>query len=232
MSEAPAPANKGAAAKPRSPVERAIVWGIILVLVALVGVEASSRFSFERVDKTLNEKLQALQESDQGLTKKDVDVVMEGKVPVTEELKGKDVAIAAHHVDKYAWFSLNPFVKRELYVYYGHKLSEKDEPEVLLVDSKPAKTLSEAYPSPTPEQLEEMKKNAPQSPTGMGAGGAGMMPPAGGPPGGRSGGEKAASGGGEDKPAAEGKDEPAAKDAPEKKDDAPAKEASPEKEKE
>lgn len=229
MSEAPAPANKGAAAKPRSPVERAIVWGIILVLVALVGVEASSRFSFERIDKALNDKLQATQESDAGMTKKDVDALMEGKVPVTEELKGKDVAIAAHHVDKYTWFSLNPFVKRELFVYYGHKLKEGDESDVLLVDTKPAKTLSEAFPPPTPEQLEEMKKNA-GPPPGMAPGAMqGMPPPGGGRPGG---GKKAESGDGEAKPTAEGTDQPADKDAPEKKDDAPAKEASPEKEKE
>ncbi len=86
MSDSTSPAQNSPAKrpegspKPRNPVERLIVWGLILGLVALVGWEATKRFGYTN---TLN-RIQAAMEAEEGggdwkpVTLEDVDQLVSG----------------------------------------------------------------------------------------------------------------------------------------------------------
>ena len=190
------------AAKPRSPVERIIVWGVIGVLLVLVAVEFTFRSSHLGAYEACQKKIKATEEGDNSFKHKDVVAILGSKTPTkVEELQGKNIANGAKRVEIYTWPTLNPTSPRELYVYYGHG----DDPDVIGVGIVSELTVDEAFPPLTKEQIEAASKNnTPLSTPGMGGpGGPGMMggpggPGAGGPGGARggppTGGEKAADG--------------------------------------
>jgi len=161
------------AAKPRSPVERIIVWGVIGILLLLVGIEFNWRSSHVGAYEKCLEKIKETEVGDNTFKHKDVAAILGSKAPSkVEELQGKNISNGAKSVEIYTWPTLNPASKRELYVYYGHG----EDPDVIGVGTESEQTVEEKFPPLTPEQLEAAKKNAP-------AGGAIL----GGPPPGMSG---------------------------------------------
>jgi hypothetical protein len=206
------------AAKPRSPVERAIVWGGIAILLGLVAVEFNWRNSHVGAYDACIAKIKATEEGNNTFKRKDVEAILGSKTPTrTEELKGKNISNGAKSVEIFTWPTLNPMSKRELYIYYGH--DEKD-PDVIGVGMVEEETTDKKFPPPTAEEIEAAKKNAPAG--GMMPGG--MM---GGP--GRPGGPGAGAAPteeGADKPEGE-QPAPEEKGAEEKEADAPAGEEKP-----
>lgn len=65
MSESQSPTPAAPARKPRSSVERALVWGGILVLLAVVGVQAQARFGYDQSLKRTQGALEAKARSGQ-----------------------------------------------------------------------------------------------------------------------------------------------------------------------
>lgn len=122
MSETNAPPPPApTAAKPRSPVERAIVWGIILILLALVGVELVARSSFQAADNALTARITAAESSNTDIKRSEVNAILGREPTRTEDVASKNLRTGAKKMDVFTWFSIDPRTgfKRELYVYYG-----------------------------------------------------------------------------------------------------------------
>jgi hypothetical protein len=136
QADKPAPAAAPSPRKPRSPVERAIVWGGILILLALVGVEYTG---YRAQQSALTEIRGRMESGDsQGKTVRAADVkVITGREPVhVEDVTAKNLATNAKRVEVYRWFTLSPVMKRELWVYYGiGGIGEGEEPDVINVST-------------------------------------------------------------------------------------------------
>ena len=127
-----APAAK--AKKPRSPVERAVVWGGILVMAALVGYQY---YEFRAFRQSADSLWAALKESDTDADKQDavrlyektVKTMLTGNPKLTES-KTFDNDPKLSKTDKYAW--AGPFKAYTLELQFGKAgTTERDAPEVL-----------------------------------------------------------------------------------------------------
>lgn len=180
----------------RSPVERALVWGVILLGLVVVGVEAYASFAAENAKKALQAKLDAVEAgaADSAVTQDDVDKVVAGRKPISsEKLDHSATAMMADRVDIYDFKGL--VRSRQLYVYYGIE-GKGQKAEVMDVLTSPAETLDAAMaklpklePSAQSTDGATPPAGGPMGPGPMGAGappmgGAGPMG-AGGPMGGR-----------------------------------------------
>lgn len=105
--------------KKRNPVERVIVWGVILILLALVGIEYSARRAHSTAVDTLMENLRISEQTGKDTTADDVKAAVGGKSPRVEDVSDKGLLNGARRVEIFSWFSLNPLNAREVYVYYG-----------------------------------------------------------------------------------------------------------------
>src|SRR5579872_4283099 len=166
MSESsPQPNIKGP--KPRHPLERALVWGGILVLLALVIVEYVSRRSYAQVFDALTKKVEDVDkaEGNVAIYGADVQAAVGDKKPARVEdlvASNKMLASGAVRLEVYSWFTLNPFHSRDIFVYYG--ITHPDNangPEVLAVQN----TEEEASPLPVAEmelmlKAQEVQKKA------------------------------------------------------------------------
>jgi hypothetical protein len=135
----PSPQPAAPAAKPRNPVEKLVVRGFILVMLALVAIEGIPKWQHYSAMKTLLTMTKAVDESPDGnaVTKADVEKVLGSKQPIRsgppEPMKNFN---GASRVDVYSWFTFSPVHKREIYVYYGSTSGdEKNGPEVLAVQA-------------------------------------------------------------------------------------------------
>jgi hypothetical protein len=127
----PAPAPVAIAKKPRNPVERAIVWGGIVVLLSLVGTELIGYWAQRTALATITKKLQAGDDVGAALKAADVKAIV-GRNPVhVENVTEKNLSINAKRMEIYHWFTLSPIQKRELYVYYG--MGDENDAEVINV---------------------------------------------------------------------------------------------------
>jgi len=134
----PGPQPSRPAAKRRNPVELFLVRGFIVFLLVLVGTEAISWWSHKQALETLRARIHE-GETTAGsklVTETEVKVVVKGRQPVkTQDLTGKGISNGASRLDVYAWFTVSPFKKREMYVYYGRQgPDDKFGPEVLEVE--------------------------------------------------------------------------------------------------
>ena len=157
------------AAKPRNPVERFLVRGFITVLLVLVGIEAIPWYSHHRAMTSLQTKIAAVNDNPDTppVYEADVKTAVGGRTPtLVEPLKGTNISNGANRRDIYNWFTLNPYNKRQIYVYYGHKgLGEKDDAEVLEVQPNEQLALDLPKTPFSAEQLEAMKNmDAPAGP--------------------------------------------------------------------
>ena len=74
-----------------------IVWGVIVALLALVGIEYTSKAGFEKAMNDLQDKMQAVDKDGKGevaVTDEDVKAILGNKAPAaSEDLKDKRAAI-------------------------------------------------------------------------------------------------------------------------------------------
>jgi hypothetical protein len=186
----PGPPPQAKAPPARNPVEQMIVRGFIVLLLVLVAVEAYPWYSHREALKTLQDKIAKVDQDAKATPVREADVkaAVGGKQPTeTRELKGS-VANGAHKLVVYDWFTLNPFSKRQLYVYYGHVgAHETDGAEVLEVE--PDDQIA-GPPKLSPEEQKAAMEAAAQSvsPPGMPGGAGGSGGPGGRPGGGGRGG--------------------------------------------
>jgi hypothetical protein len=172
MSESsPAPQQCSPTAKRRNPVERLLVRGFIGVMLVLVAVESNSWWRHKSALDTLRAKIRAFETAADSPAVKEADVkaVVGGMLPVkTEDLKGKGISNGASRLDVYSWFTISPFKKRELYVYYGHQgPADKEGAEVLEVEPDDQVAEPIQVKELTEEEKEQNRKAM------MGAGGVG-----------------------------------------------------------
>lgn len=137
------------AAKPRNPIERLVVWGGILILLVLVGIEYASSRSQSAVADTLMAKLRTYEIEGGDLKAADVKAAVNGKTPRVLDVTDKNLLSGAKRAEVYSWFTLSPLKRREIYVYYGIG----EDPDVLSVTLEEDKEIVVFHP-PTPEQLE------------------------------------------------------------------------------
>lgn len=143
--------------KPRSPVERAIVWGGILLLLVLCAVEYTSKQAHSNAVESLLKRIKDAEESGADVKSSDVKIAVGNKVPRVEDVAGQFLANGGKRLEIYSWFSVSPLKKREMYVYYG----AGDDPDVLSVSTEVDNDDgSEKYAPLTEEQKEELKKRA------------------------------------------------------------------------
>ncbi|MDB5338801.1 MAG: hypothetical protein JWN70_4420 [Planctomycetaceae bacterium] len=217
----PAPAKP-----PRSPVERAIVWGVIGIGLLVIAVEANAHLSHTAALGKLRSKLDETADVNTGLTKKQVDQIVGNKIPESQKLGFLDTSIAASRVDIYTYPAL--LRSRKLYIYYGidGKLVEQ-EAEVMDVLTVVAPTAAEAQAS-----LPPMDPNAKfDGPEGGVAGRGGPGGPGsgtgGGTGGGRRKGKRNAEGGASGRPKTEDADTKPSDDKPKTDDAKPADDTKP-----
>jgi hypothetical protein len=145
-------------AKTRSPVERAVVWGGILLLVVLVGIEFNWKRAHEGALEALVAKVKTADEADQTLSAADVKALVGDKAPRVEEVVDQRLASNARRVEIYTWPTLNFLGERALYVYYD--AGEGDDAKVLGVMSSPDDQTVDKFNAPLTkaEEAELMKK--------------------------------------------------------------------------
>jgi hypothetical protein len=128
--------------RPRSPIERGIVWGVIAVLLVAVAVELWDRRGFQADYHALTEALQAAESThDKSVTESDVKSLVRHHAEHTSEKGLSPNALSATRLDTYTYRGL---VRRHvLYVYYGHHKAD-EEPDVISVGTEKAESLEEA----------------------------------------------------------------------------------------
>jgi hypothetical protein len=218
----PAQQSGSPAAKPRNPVEKLLVRGLIAFLLVLVVIEAYFKMDHGKALAALQDKVSAVDKdpNSKPVTEADVKAILGDRKPSrTEEFGSQNPSRnGAKRLDVYSWFTLRPGSKREICVFYGTKSNKDDVAEVIAVQTDDVVELPKMVESNTPDITPP-----------AGAGGAAMGGPGGmrvgtssqghGGPGGRRGGPAAAADAGADsKPAAD--DEK--KDDEKKDDDKPA----------
>lgn len=140
------------AAKPRNPIERLVVWGGILILLVLVGIEyASSRSQAAAVAK-LTAKMRASETGDADVKAADVKAAVNGKTPRVLDVSDKNLKSGSKRAEVYDWFTLSPLKRREMYVYYG----VGEDPDVLSVTMEEDKDIV-VIRELTPEELKGLE---------------------------------------------------------------------------
>jgi hypothetical protein len=114
------------AAKPRSPVERALVWGFILIALGLVAIQANAYMSFRNTNVPLQKAVQQSDDSEHSTTESMVKELIKGS-PAYETGPPEDAGElpSAVRMDTYTWKGL--LRSYSIRVYYG----VGDNPEVV-----------------------------------------------------------------------------------------------------
>jgi hypothetical protein len=137
--------------KPRSPVERAIVWGLIIVLGIVVLFEGRASFAFRNAFNKLQSRLDEAESQDDPMTESDVKAIVTGYSgePVVNERLEPNL-LNAKREDLYIFKGL--IKNYPLYVYYGVQIPGKER-EVLSALQEKAAPLPERFdfelPPPT-----------------------------------------------------------------------------------
>jgi hypothetical protein len=169
MSESQPPQQSSRpAAKPRNPVEKFLVRGLILALLVLVAIEWYFRSDHQKTYDALQAKVAAVDKEDgKPVTETEVKAVFGDRKPTRTEDFGpaNPSRMGAKRVDIYSWFTLRPDTKREIYVFYGTKGRGEDVAEVIAVQ--------------TDDKIEEIARQDVPAVQAPGAGGGMMGPPGG-----------------------------------------------------
>ena len=146
--------------KPRSRVERTIVWGLIAALLVVVGLEAQAWWGFRQAYGELGAKLRQADESEFVVTQADVRAAVDGLKPVGHKaIYG--IMRTADREDIYTWNGL--FRSRTMYVYSG----SGEDPVVLFITT-------EREPEPPPFDWSLLGMASPNR--GQRPGGASVVP--------------------------------------------------------
>lgn len=117
--------------KPRSPLERALVWSGIGILLVVLAIEASTRFAFQSAYTTILDELRKAEEQDDyRVTRSMVTRLFGGKEPASSETIR--VAVGQERLDSYVWRGL--LKNRSLYLHYSIQ-GTTEEPEVMAVST-------------------------------------------------------------------------------------------------
>jgi hypothetical protein len=156
MSASPEPTSNSPRHKPgksRNPIERLLVWGGILILSVLVGIEYSSSRAQTAAVGALTAKMRTNEQAGTDLKLADVKAAVGGKTPRVENVSEKQLRNGAKRLEVYRWFSINPLKPREMYVYYG--LGE--DPDVLSVSTDEETETVPPLTELDAEQLKDLK---------------------------------------------------------------------------
>jgi hypothetical protein len=171
----PTTSSTPAPVKPaRSPIERAIVWGVIAIGLLVVIFEAQAHFAHGAALQKLQSQITENETKDAFMIKKDVDKVVGSKTPESQKLQPLETPFSASRVDIYIYPGL--LRQRKMFVYYGIAGRIKDqEAEVLAVLADPSETAAEAQ-SKQANQKPDPDAKTTQVPSGPGMGGPGASP--------------------------------------------------------
>lgn len=124
------PESPPSVARSRSPIERAVVWTLIGVLLVVLGIELAAFGRYRFALWELSHALEAAADDPEGLTAAKVGEVLGGKKFV-EASQLSYMEMLATRVEVYEWSGL--LRDRRLYVYYGGGRN----PEVVSILSHP-----------------------------------------------------------------------------------------------
>ncbi len=143
MSDSATPSpNAPEAQKTRSPVERALVWGLILVLVLVVLFEFKAKRNFDNSLNALNEAFQDADQNNKFLTASQVDEIVSGHSSVNTDKLGANRFLA----DRQDTYTFKGLIKTHtIYIAYANAGREDNaEPYVLQVDVTPVSVAADA----------------------------------------------------------------------------------------
>jgi len=103
--------------KPRSPVERAVVWGGIAILLGLLAIQANAFMSFSQTKKPLLAAVRESDDTDKVVTEEMVKGMIQGN-PAHETGAPEGISdVSAKRMDTYTWKGL--FRSYAIKVFYG-----------------------------------------------------------------------------------------------------------------
>jgi hypothetical protein len=174
------PAQPSKSPPARNPVEKVIVYGLILVLLALVGVEAYGKFSQQSAYNSISTELKKADDDAKGaeVTEEFVKKVVGNRSPVqTKNYAASNTGTFAEskELEVYSWFTLNPYQKREIWVHYARKGVNEKGPAVV-VDVSPDESRAPAVSDEPKPMAEGMPTLPPVRKLGPGNPGEGAAP--------------------------------------------------------
>lgn len=115
------PATPSEGSPPRAGRRPWLAWVLVLVLFPLLGWEFVAHRQHEKAVNDVVEKIGEPPDPDSKRGQKSdvVKALVGGKTPQVVDVSNRNLANGAKKVEIYRWFSINPFSKRELYVYYS-----------------------------------------------------------------------------------------------------------------
>jgi hypothetical protein len=120
MSADDQPATSSTRPQPRSAKRKMISWIILLILVPALGWEIMSMNDYERAIKEVIDLIGPPDETAiNAITAAQVKAVLRGKSPQVTDVSTQNLFNGGKRFELYRWFSINPYVERKLYVYYG-----------------------------------------------------------------------------------------------------------------
>lgn len=152
----PAQAKPAGEKKPRSPIERAVVWGGILIMVIVIGVEYRAKSAFESNFKKLDDALGEAVTTGKPLVEADVKRIVTGYSDHQSSTAGPN-KLAASRIDVFTYKGL--LQTRVFRVSYGIEGADGNPPEVLRIDKEGASYSDggqkKEAPAPTPKSTPE-----------------------------------------------------------------------------
>lgn len=105
----------------RSLARRAISWIVVLVLFPLLGWEFVAQSAHKQGVRAVIDLIGPLDTAaTRAVTPAKVQETLRGKAPAaTEDVTNRNLSNGGAKMEVYRWFSINPAVRRELFVYYG-----------------------------------------------------------------------------------------------------------------
>lgn len=113
MSDAPPDIPK----KPRSPVERALVWGGIAILLVMLAIQANACLRFSQTKNPLLAAVKESDDTDKVVTEEMVKAMIQGKPAHETGAPEGNLDVSAKRMDTYTWKGI--FFSYAIKVYYG-----------------------------------------------------------------------------------------------------------------
>ena len=125
------PSGKSKAQKPRSPVERAIVWGGILIMLGIAGVQGYAYLNYSQTIKPIQAAVKESDDTEKVVTEEMVKGWVKGQPQYeTSAPDGTQEMLNAKRMDVYTWKGV--FRSYVLKVFYG----VGDNPEVVSMSAQ------------------------------------------------------------------------------------------------
>ena len=128
--------KKSGSSNSRSPVEKVIIWGGILILVGLAFYEFKARSTYSSNYQAVMDAFQDAEENGESLTDEAVAKLVTGHSIHEKNNKIGPNKLLAERMDRYEFKGL--IQNREIYVYYGAHGEDGLVDDVFYVGDKPA----------------------------------------------------------------------------------------------